>query len=306
MENLAVLWDASVSDTEGDPFDKEGVEEAYQFFSKEAESRDLQLYLANYKWYKGGELEKAYVLEDGKWRVETDVAVDIVFDKFVFNEETKKLKKQIDREKEILNSPELEEICKDKLLSFKRFPELVPETGNAERSRVKRFLEEDGKAVLKPRFDWGGQGVKVIESLEGFEGGEELVQRFIDSSSGIEELGIEGVHDLRFLVLNGEVQRVLLRTPDEGFISNVNRGGSLQKVEAGKVPERAFEVVEKVDHELKSVGDRFYSVDLIFDENGRPWVLELNSKPALAFWNDEEIAEWKKPVIRQLVRVLSG
>ena len=223
MENLAVLWDSSVSDAEGSPFDKEGVEEAYRFFSDEAGSRDLKLYLANYKWYENGVLNRGYVLKDGDWCLEMEVSVDTVFDKFVFNKETKKLKKQIDRELEIMNSPELEEVCKDKLLTYKRFPDIVPETAKAERSRVKRFLDEDGKAVLKPRFDWGGQGVKVIDSLENFEGSEELVQRFIDSSSGVERLGVEGVHDLRFLVLNGEVQQVLLRTPDVGFISNVNR-----------------------------------------------------------------------------------
>lgn len=304
MKKVGVLWDEEVSDQEGNPFSKDGVEEAYRFFSSEGEKADVEFYIAHYKWYKDGELEKAHFFDGENWVIVKNIQLDAVFDKFLFDDETEKLKQEISEELPLLNALGLERICKDKLLTYQEFPEHVPETREASRENVREFIEEDGRAVLKPRYDHGGRGVKVIETMSEFEESD-LVQRFVDSTGGIEDLDVEGAHDLRVIVLNGEVEAVFLRLPDEGLISNLNQGGELRKVETEDLPEEVSEIVDDVDSRMKEFGERLYSVDFIFDEEERPWILELNSKPGLVFYGDDEIARWKKPVISELVQAFS-
>lgn len=304
MKKVGVLWDEAVSDKEGNPFSKDGVEEAYRFFSYEGEKTDVEFYIAHYSWYSDGELERAHFFNGQNWVMLENVEIDAVFDKFLFNDETEKLKQEISEELPLLNALGLERICKDKLLTYQEFPDFVPETKESTEENAREFIREDGRAVLKPRYDHGGRGVKVIEGMSEFEESD-LVQRFVDSRKGIEELGVEGPHDLRVILLNGEVEAVFLRLPDEGLISNLNQGGELRKVDTEDLPEEVSEIVEEVDARMEKFGDRLYSVDFIFDEEKRPRILELNSKPGLVFYGDEDIARWKKPVISELVKVFS-
>jgi len=41
-------------------------------------------------------------------------------------------------------------------------------------------------------------------------------------------------------------------------------------------------------------------VDLFFDEEGEPWIVELNSKPGIGFYGDEEMREQLVPVMDSL------
>lgn len=297
---IAVLWDSEVEWDRDKPF--EGVMNAtYSYFSEVAEKKGAEVFIAKYSWWKDQGLEKAFVYREGRWEKASDIEIDAVFDKYRYDWETVDLKKQLDQELPVLNRFELEKICKDKLLTYQKFPEYVAETSEVETEIVDRYLES-GKAVLKPRYDFGGKGVKVIESADELEmSGDLLVQRFIDSSQGIEELGIEGVHDLRVILIDGEPVTAYVRTPESGFISNVSQGGKMTHIELEDLPEEVFEVVDDVDREMEKYGDRMYSIDFIFDPEQRPWILELNSKPGINFYEDENIASWKKPLIDRVV-----
>jgi hypothetical protein len=44
---------------------------------------------------------------------------------------------------------------------------------------------------------------------------------------------------------------------------------------------------------------------VIFDQNQKPWILELNSKPGMSFYEDEKTKKWKKPYIKAVVETLT-
>lgn len=300
---IGVLWDSEVDHEGGEPFDDSNVNHTYQVFSEIAAEKGAEVYIANYNSYDHEKLAEAYFYDNG-WKKVEKVDIDVVFDKYKFDRETQQIKRRIQVELPVLNRFELDELCKDKLLSYEKFSEIVPETCEATRRNVEEMLET-GKVILKPRFDYGGHGIKVIETLEEFQSSKnQLAQRFVDSESGIEELGIEGVHDLRVLVLNGEPVGAYVRTPKEGYISNVSMGGSMEFVELDDVPEKAMEIVETVSDNFDRFNPSYYSVDMIFDLEGNAWVLEFNSKPGLNFYQDDEIEKWKRPIMQKVVETL--
>ncbi|MFB6217318.1 MAG: RimK family alpha-L-glutamate ligase [Candidatus Aenigmatarchaeota archaeon] len=304
MANIAVIWDAEVDDEGEEPFNKKYMNDTYEYFSDLAAEKDAEVYIATFSWFDKGILEKAYRWNGEEWVLEQNIEVEVVFDKYRFDEETQEMKKWIENNMPVLNHFRLEEICKDKLLTYQTFPGRVAETREATKENVEEFLEKDGRTVLKPRFDFGGTGVRVIGSIEEFEEEQNLlVQRFIDSTSGIEELGVEGVHDLRVVVVSGEPVLSYVRTPDEGFISNVSLGGRIEFVDLEDVQEEAMEIVEEVKEKFSGFKPYVFGVDMIFDESQEPWILELNSKPGLAIY-DEEVKKRKKKYIGKVVETL--
>jgi len=260
VKTLGVLWDEAVSPGSRG-FSNEKVKSPYKYLG---DSADFQVVMGNYQDLDSDRLTNGLVYNDG-WRHVEHISLDGVYDKFEWNEKTAELKRSLDSRLTVVNPFEVEKVCKDKLQTYRRFPGLVPETQETSNEAVKQFIREYGKAVVKPRFDYGGREVQVLEEIDGFEGREDMiVQRFVDLSKGVPGI-TDGVHDLRALIANGEPIAFLLRTPESGLISNVGRGGSLEKVEEELVPDEVFEILEEVDLSLRSHGDRFYTVDLGFD-----------------------------------------
>ncbi|MFB6208382.1 MAG: RimK family alpha-L-glutamate ligase [Candidatus Nanohaloarchaea archaeon] len=305
VKNIGVLWDEAVQSGREKPFEKEAWNSEYMLFSDIAEKNGLKFYLAHYREYENGVLREAYAVEDGEWVVVEDVEIGGVFDKFLFNADTYELKKQMAEETGILNDPELERLCKDKLETAERFSR-VPETKKATEENIAEFLE-DGRAVVKPRYDFGGRGVQIIDSMEELEPvdpEETVVQRFVDASHGIPGTAYEGVHDLRAYVVDGEITFGLVRVPDEGLISNVARGGSQFAFPVEKFPSDALELVDEVKEELSGFSPAMYSVDMVYDENGSAWIVELNSKPGLSFYDDMEMKEKVVKTVEKLCSAL--
>lgn len=305
VRNIAALWDAEV-DWEGDrPFRKDHINTTYEYLSELADEKDSGMLIARFDWYSDGKLERAYSFDGTNWNKLEDIEVDVVFDKYKFDDETVELKKEIEQRHPVLNSFEIEQICKDKLLAYEKFPESHPETREATKENVEEMLEKYDKVVVKPLAAHAGEGVEIIDSISDFE--EEkgrIVQQFIDSSSGIEKLGIEGVHDLRVVVVDGKPVVSYIRQPESGYVANVAQGGSMEFVAIEDVPEEAMDIVDEVIDTFKQ--ERFVcGIDMIFDKDQKPWILELNSKPGMSFYNDEETKEWKEPYIKAVVNSLA-
>jgi glutathione synthase/RimK-type ligase-like ATP-grasp enzyme len=292
MKNIGILWDGEK------PYSKQS-NESYGYFSERAIERGIKLVHAHYEWYNQGRLEKAWIF-DGEWEKVENIEIDGVFDKFHFSEETKKLKEMMGDEVGILNNPALEELCKDKLMTYERFRGEMPETKDFSSENAVEMLEEYGKIVIKPRFAFGGKGIHIVDDEEDIPEIEEdyVIQRYIDSSGGIEGI-VEGTHDLRGIVVNGELKAGYVRYSD-GEISNVSQGGSQHAVSPEEFPESALHLIQQVNEELE-YSPCLFSVDMFFDENERPWIVELNSKPGIGFYGDEEMKEQLVPVMDSLV-----
>lgn len=305
VRNVVALWDAEVDWKGEKPFKKDHINTTYEYFADLAAENDSKVFIGRFEWYRDGEIQKSYSFDGKNWNKVENVEVDVVFDKYRFDEDTIELKKEIESKHPVLNSFEIEQICKDKHRAYERFPESHPETREATKENVQEMLEKYDKVVVKPLAAHAGEGVEIIDEISEFE--EEkgrIVQQFIDSSSGIQKLGIEGVHDLRVVVVDGNPVVSYIRQPESGFVANVAQGGSMEFIPVEDVPEEAMEIVKEVVDVFEE--ERFVcGIDLIFDQGQKPWILELNSKPGMSFYDKEEIREWKDPYIKAVVNSLS-
>lgn len=301
MVNVGVLWDSEVEWDHETPFDY-APDESYSYFSGLADEEGVNLLVAKYTWYDKGRLEKAWVFNDGWERVE-DVELDVVHDKFKSDEETLELKRSIAEDLAIINDPDLEILCKDKLRTFERFQKYTPETWKASDENIEEMLEEYGKIVLKPRRAYGAEGIYIIEErneIPDIEKSEYIVQRFIDSSGGIEGL-VDGSHDLRGIVVNGKLLGAYIRYNEDSEISNVSEGGEKKALSLEEFPEDAREIVQEVIEEL-DYSPAIFSVDFFYDEDGEPWIIELNGKPGLNFFGDGEVKKQVTPIMEELIK----
>jgi len=218
---------------------KDHVNTTYEYFTDLAYKKDSKIFIGRFDWYSDGRFQKAYSFDGENWEKLNDVEIDVVFDKYRFDEQTIGLKKEIDDRHPVLNSFEVEQICKDKLLAYEKFPENHPETREATLENVEKMLKKYGKVVVKPLAAHAGEGVEIIDDISEFDESEgKIVQQFVDSGSGIEKLNIEGVHDLRVVVVDGKPVLSYIRQPESGYIANVAQGGTMEFVKLKMCPKK--------------------------------------------------------------------
>jgi RimK family alpha-L-glutamate ligase len=138
-----------------------------------------------------------------------------------------------------------------------------------------RIVERElahGPLVLKPLFGSQGRNLRLIASPDDLPepatiAGVYYLQRFV----GVERDG--GFRDFRLLVWHGRVVAAMMRHAPH-WITNVKRGGR----PVAAVPDHAM-------HELAlraaaAVGADLAGVDILYDADDQPTVLEVNSMPA--------------------------
>lgn len=305
-ENIGVIWGDAVSEGEK-PFGKDYQNRDYQSYSEIAERKGLELFYGHYSWYENGELKKAFRWTGSEWEMVSDISLDGAFDKFPFNEETEQVKKTLNSNLPVVNDFELEKFCKDKLRSAEEFPELFPDTASEE--FLDDMIEEHGKVVVKPRFGHGGEDVHIVESSEGLELRDEveyIVQKFVEASE-VPLPGVEGKqHDLRIVFVDNKPVYTYVRTPqDEEEVSNVAEDGSITYIDLEDVPEEVMDAANEVSERLEGYRPCLFSVDFIVSEEGRPYVLELNSKPGMYFSDSEGEEEYERPGVEALINALA-
>lgn len=305
-QNVAFLWDAEVEWSREKPFEGERSKD-FEKYTEIAHNEGLKVYFAKYKWYSNGKLDKAWYWNGENWEKLQEVELDGVYDKYKFNNETKDLKQEIFEELPVVNNPELEEICKDKLKTYELFSEHVPETMTATRVNAEEMLEDD-KIVFKPRYGFAGHGVEVLEDISEFEEPEDpelhIIQRFVPTD-GAPMFGVEGPHDLRTIVIDCEIQNGnYIRVPEDGLISNISRGGNQKYVDRDELPESVVEIIEEIKEKFEEFQPSIFSVDFMFDDDGNPVIVELNSKPGTYYHHPVKKKEKELPKIRNILKML--
>ena len=126
--------------------------------------------------------------------------------------------------------------------------------------------------VLKPLFGSQGRGLRLIREPDDLPapgeaaGGVYYLQRFVGAERG-------GYHDFRLLVSQGRVIAAMMRHSTH-WVTNVKRGAK----PVAAVPDGAMK--ELAIAAAAAVGADFAGVDIIYDRDDRPLVLEVNSMPA--------------------------
>ena len=133
--------------------------------------------------------------------------------------------------------------------------------------------------MVKPAFGSSAYGVEIVEKgkIPAKISRNTIVQEMIDASKGVPGI-TRGVADLRVTIINGKIMHPYVRKAAKGSLfSNVSRGAKM--IFAKKIPKSALEISKKIDKRLSKFKNRIYTIDIMFDQNSKPWVIELNSKP---------------------------
>ncbi len=140
------------------------------------------------------------------------------------------------------------------------------------------FVLENHPCVLKPITGFGGLGVQLINQPFDLENVYDYLkfhsQIFGKGAYILQELIAGPGFDIRALVLDGEVVATMQRYSDEGFVTNIHSGGMAR--------ENDIDVSELAVAAAKSVSGRIVGVDIIPDNNGDLFILEVNATPG---WN---------------------
>jgi hypothetical protein len=202
----------------------------------------------------------------------------------------------------LINDPLLTLVVDDKLLSFINFPEIVPFTTyfhagkDDPREALERFLEgcrEHGYGeleafVAKEQTGWGARNLyrftqENLHELYQLPHGEFVFQPFLESRTGIPELGVRGRHDFRILLENGRFATAFIRQPARhDWAANFFNPEELIFIHREEdVPGDFMAAARLADERFQEFYPRLVSYDLARLDNGRVVCWEMNSRPGM-------------------------
>lgn len=265
------------------PFNIEEFRVAYDEVARLIEEKGARFHIVReQRTFLGGNRFKGYwEYENGEFvRHEEEIELNLIYDKGSFVG---------DARSRLLNDAEMNRICVDKRATIEMFPDLSPKTLEVkDRAELEEALKHwpSPMVVTKPVDGAEAKGVVIGAPAEVLKTGHEfplLVQEYVDTSGGIPGI-IDGVGDLRTILVDGEIALTYARKAKEGsLISNVSKGGKEIEVLPEQRPADAMDIVMKVDERFKPMSiHRVFCVDLGRDVSGRWYIIELNSKPGLS------------------------
>lgn len=165
----------------------------------------------------------------------------------------------------VINSPKGVRNAPEKLL-VTHFPDLMPPTlFSSDPSLIADFMSVQGTVILKPIFDFGGNGILsmtvgdpnltgVLEMYRKLYGTPPIFQKFL---SEVEQ------GDKRIILLNGKPAGIFKRIPPKGEVrSNMRIGGRAQACDFSS---RDLEICARIGATLKERGLYFAGIDVIGD-----------------------------------------
>ena len=131
------------------------------------------------------------------------------------------------------------------------------------------IITANSQLVIKPLFGSQGQGVRLVENLP-LPG-----DKFVDGVFYLQSF-VKATHDYRVFVVNNQAVAAMQRT-GETWLHNVAQGAKCENI----LDKSAEADVLTIALQAASVLDIAYcGVDVIRDENGKLFILEVNSIPA--------------------------
>jgi glutathione synthase/RimK-type ligase-like ATP-grasp enzyme len=268
------------------PLSKADYFDAYTELGQKVEAKGGQFFVVRgMSTYEGnGHFSQSWKFVNGQLEAAGPLTADVVFDRGEFETDGQVL---------VFNHPDINHLCTDKWAMYQRFAEYCPKTWLVHsQAELEQALSQVSTklVVAKPVDGQEGEGVMidtaaVIASQKWAY--PVLVQDFIDTSFGIPGI-VEGLHDLRVALVNGEIMYSYFRTPPQGsYLANVARGGKFSMIDPTKLPGKVLEIVSKIDGELASVGSRFYGIDFGITQDG-PKIIEMNSRLGLLPNRDDQ------------------
>jgi len=280
------------------PFSNEIYQTSYEQLYSLAEQNGIQMYRASYQWYDYDEhiFSYAWTYKNATgWEKVYNISPDMIYDKTKAEMEIYFRKELIAKHYRFVNSLRFTQILDDKLITsmiFHKWSKKSWIVNNPEKLRKILLKIKSRRFVLKPISESGGKDVQIIQKEEALEkvtfSKDYIIQEFIDSSSGVPGVS-DNMHDLRLVFVNDKLIYAYIREPEEGnYLANLSQGGSLSIVPIGDIPKSLSPIIRCANRVFETFNPRIYSIDFMFDENKKPWIVELNSMPGLYFTPQEK------------------
>ncbi len=309
MKKILILFGKASLNKER-PFTNKEYQLCYEYFYSLCEKENIQMYRASYEWYdfKKNVFKYAWTYKSKKniWKVEKNIKPDLIYDKTSAKAEVYYKKELIIRHYSIINNINFTRILDDKLITSMIFEKWSKKSWIVNNhKKLEKILPKikSRKFVLKPISESGGKNIYIVDKKNVDKikiDREYIIQDFINSSSGVPGIKTSfSMHDLRLVFVNEKLIYSYLREPaEDSYLANLSQGGSLTIVPKEKLPASLKPIIRYVKEVFETFSPRIFSIDLMFDEKSRPWIVELNSMPGLFFTPEE------KPYILGLYREL--
>ncbi|MCX6766912.1 MAG: hypothetical protein NT170_04020 [Candidatus Moranbacteria bacterium] len=284
------------------PFKSEKFYACYEYFFDLAREKNILALSASYAWYdeKRNIFKWAWTFDGKKWDKIKNVRPDIIYDKTSFNDEAELVKNAIFRNFRIVNDPEFTLLAGHKLFASLLAPKYFKKYYPVKNSKdIREALQKipGSNLVLKPPLECGGRGVKIMPRKKLISpnlASPMLAQEFIDSSKGIRGI-LKGIHDLRVVFVNKKLIYAFVREPARNsLLANLAQGGTMFYVPENKLPKSLFPTIKEIQEVFSFFEPKIYSIDFMFDQKQRPWVVELNTMPGFFFFSNEHKRKQKR------------
>lgn len=297
MKKVLVLFGKSDWD-KAKPFSNKDYQYSYEFFYSLCRESDIEVYRASYEWYDYEKhiFKHAWVYEGagGQWKRADNIIPDLIYDKTKGRLETYYKKELISKRYPFINDLRFTQMIDDKFLTSLLFQKWSKKNfivrDRRELLKNIKSITTD-KVVLKPISESGGKGIQIFDKEAVSEisfDGEFIIQDFIDSSGGVPGIPSE-THDFRIVLVNDSIIYCYIRKPKSGsFLANLAQGGRLAIVPIADLPTSVEPIIEYARSIFSAFDPKIYTIDLMFDPKGTPWVVELNSMPGLYFTPEEK------------------
>lgn len=303
MKNIVVLF-SGTSLTIGSLFKKAEMISVYQNFIRIGREEGISVFISVPSLMDGKIVKKAITYQ-GDWKRVNNVQADYVFDKLSYGGKRKQIIRKISRKINVINNPALSLICDNKLITYKTFPHLSPQTFDVTRENFREVIKKirSRKIVFKPWYGSHGDGIIIKEKSQARFSDirrQYIAQEYVDTRGGIK--GIRRPNSLRILVINGEIVLISLFVGKREEIVS----GNVKAVKVSKkdIPFRKIKIIaNEIDFAFRAYYPRFYCVDFSITKEGRIYIGEINSKPGLFTAEGEKKADYDR-VIKRFFRSL--
>jgi glutathione synthase/RimK-type ligase-like ATP-grasp enzyme len=266
----------------------------YEQLIQSAEARGLHCYLTFLPWYDRAIQRYAQLLTyaQDRWSIiPNTLSPQLIYDKtngITFLHDYTLLAESSSHTL-LCNQMEFTMLVSNKLYANVLFPDFFkPYHISFNRQDLQRLLTDlpGTHAVVKQALGNSGKQVMISSKEELAQQSFDypvLVQEFIDSTAGIPGI-MKGMHDLRVMCFDDRIIQSYIRQPAPGMLlANIAQGASVMMVELHRLPASVLEIVQQVQRRFQVFYPAIYTIDFIFDDKGRPWILEMNTKPGLFF-----------------------
>lgn len=136
--------------------------------------------------------------------------------------------------------------------------------------------------VAKPLDLNGGNGVTLYNrnNLNENQSFPVIMQEFVETSGGIDGM-VNGRHDIRLYIIDGEAVMCSIRQPKEGgWLSNTHQGGTIHFYNKSEINPELLKFAQPVIEKFDQFGGKFYSVDFMHG-NDSWYMVEMNDRPGM-------------------------